>query len=236
MEALDREIELADCILVPSSFAVRTFLESGVPADKLEMFPLGCAAPDDFSLTDNVSGVREKRELRVIYAGQVTQRKGIGYLLEAVSGLEAVKLQVVGTAGAQARTVLSDYENVEYISSQPRGDLYQLLRNADVLALPSLAEGFGLVALEAMANGTPCIVSRNTFAGDLIVHGHNGFILDDVSTQAIRSLLTEIAGDAESLERVGAEAARTARKYSWDRFGAAVARRVLSVAGEGHDQ
>ncbi|MBD1541857.1 glycosyltransferase family 4 protein [Arthrobacter sp. IA7] len=236
LEALDREIELADHILVPSSFAVRTFLESGVPPEKLVMFPLGCASPDEFSVSDIESAVREKRALRVIYAGQVTQRKGIGYLLEAIAGLEGVQLQVVGTAGVQARTALSAYDNVEYIESQPRRNLYQLLQKADVLALPSLAEGFGLVALEAMANGTPCILSRNTFAADVVDDGRNGFILDDVSIEAIQSLITKIGGDPESLERIGAAAAQTAREYSWDRFGAGVARWVLSVVAERRDR
>lgn len=227
--SLDQEIELADAVLVPSSFAASTFVERGVPREKLVVIPLGCEPAPAGSGAGTGSFGEEDGLFKVIFAGQATQRKGIGYLVEAVDFLGDVELTVVGPASAECRTIMASYENVTLVRSQPRDKLYELLREADLLVLPSLAEGFGLVALEAMANGTPCLVSRRTFAEDIIVHGENGYILEEVSSASIAEALASIRRDKDALALVSGRAATSAEYFSWDRYSAVVSQEILKL-------
>lgn len=225
LRLLDEEIEMADLILVPSSFAAQTFLESGVPASKLSVIPLGCASEGieehPSSKVDPVA-----TPLKVLFAGQATQRKGIGYLVEAVEQVADVQLTIVGPSTSTARSIIGRHKNVVMHGSMPRDKLFQVMRDSDLLVLPSLAEGFGLVALEAMANGTPCLLSNRSFGPDLITHGDNGYILNDISKESIMDSLKEIAGAKNSLSAVGGRAAATARHYSWSRYSETVAEKI----------
>jgi glycosyltransferase involved in cell wall biosynthesis len=227
LKSLDEEIEMADTILVPSSFAARTFVESGVSPSKLCVIPLGC----DLGRSQGADSERSSNAgLRVLFAGQATQRKGIGYLIEAVHELDDVHLTIVGSTTPEARSLIARHKNITLKASVPRSTLYDLMRQADILALPSLAEGFGLVALEAMANGTPCLLSAETFGPDLIVDGENGYILKGVSKAFILDALAEIGNDRESLAEVGKRAALTAAEFSWSRYAQDIAEKIAQLS------
>lgn len=225
LNALDEEIGMADAILVPSTFAASTFIMSGVPAEKLIVTPLGCDPRPDPSPTA-IKAELEGEKLRVLFAGQVTQRKGVGYLVEAVHKLDDAELLIVGPSTPEARDLVERHRNVTVRPSVPRQELYQLMDEADILVLPSLAEGFPLGAIEAMANGTPCLVSNATFGTDVIVHGDNGYILDTVSVDSIVEALTEIGRARETLVGVGIRAAETATDFSWARYSRDIAEEI----------
>lgn len=213
IEMLDLEIEEADFVLVPSSFVARTFQQSGVPETKLITLPLGC---------DIHRGNRDRRvdrdgELHVLFAGQVTQRKGIGYLAEAIKALPQARLTVIGDCPPAARNLLSSYPRVEILPTVPRHVLRTHMSEADVLVLPSLAEGFPLVAIEAMSVGCPVLISRATFADDLVEDGVNGFVLPRISVDSILEQLQRIQGWTRITE-LSDSAIRTAENYSWENY------------------
>ncbi|WP_430298473.1 glycosyltransferase family 4 protein [Sinomonas sp. B1-1] len=212
---LDEEIELADVVVVPSTFAAQTFIDSGINRDKLVVVPLGCDFLDLSEIHSASAG--PDQGFRVLYAGQVTQRKGVGYLVEAVEELEGVHLELVGGCTPMARNLISRFSRTAIYPSLPREELLLRMRASSVLVLPSLAEGFGLVALEAMSVGCPVILSHQTFAGDIVLDGRNGFLLPTVDKESIRNKLTEVMS-APDLDRVAHEGARTAKTYSWDRY------------------
>jgi glycosyltransferase involved in cell wall biosynthesis len=111
-------------------------------------------------------------QLRVTFAGEVAPHKGVHLMLDAVkkSG-EPAAARVIGSARHAAGLGLSDYEvalrqqatamNVEFIPYQPPDALARLLRESDVVCVPSTwDEPFGMIALEAMASGAAVIASR----------------------------------------------------------------------------
>lgn len=230
---LDAEIQLADKIMVPSSFVKSTFVHAGVEAAKLVVQNLGADLPTtDAPRSD---GRRcAPRRATFLFAGQVNQRKGIGYVLEAFAqlGAENAELLVIGHASASMRDRLSSYAGVTYLGTMPRHELYAVMAQADALLLPSFAEGFGLTALEAMANQCVPIVSHYTFASDVIQDGENGFVVDAGSVNQLLQRMSDVVDNSDRVEAIKQRAQRTAVKYSWQAYEENAASTVLRLIRE----
>lgn len=222
-QALREEIQTADYILCLSSYQRATFIESGVEPSKLLLTSLGV----DTTLFKPRPTVPRKC-FTVLFVGQITQRKGLSYLLEAVESLPFnVKLKLVGRPVGKTRDVF-DHPLVEHVPHVPRWQLPDIYASADAFVLPSLVEGFPMTALEAMASGIPTIVSRHTFADDIITDGSDGFIVPIRSSEAIQNCLVALHRDRELAQRVGRAGAARAGQFSWEAYGAKAASLIES--------
>lgn len=236
LAALDREVELANFVLVPSTFVKRTFEEFGVTSDRILVQPLG-ADTDELFDSDNREMVRDPRNpFRVLFVGQLTQRKGISYLVEGFhkAAVPESTLRFVGAPVGDIANRLAGYESVEVMPSTPRSALGNHYSWADVLVLPSLAEGFPLVAIEAMSCGTPCIVSASTFAHDVITDGVDGYVVPPADSDAIVHALRLMAGDRARVAALSESARKTASRFTWDRYrieAAAIIDAAITPAG-----
>ncbi|MBI4397740.1 MAG: glycosyltransferase family 4 protein [Candidatus Omnitrophica bacterium] len=176
LDDVQREIELADYILVPSTFARRSHIEAGVPDRKLITLFHGFHATDHWVRT-----TRQKKEpFRILFVGQLTQRKGIKYLLEAVKQLHhpQMELLMIGDRMVSSRSLAPYRDFFRYERYVPYERLSTYFDRAHVLVLPSIYDAFGLVALDAMSRGVPVIVSENTAAGsDVVRSGTDGFVV-----------------------------------------------------------
>jgi glycosyltransferase involved in cell wall biosynthesis len=100
----------------------------------------------------------------------------------------------------------------------PTDDVERFYAAADLYAGPSLEDSFALPPLEAMACGLPVITSVNNGGSQIITEGEDGFVLSDPrDTIALSTLLRRLYRDPELCARVGANAARTAQGYTWER-------------------
>jgi glycosyltransferase involved in cell wall biosynthesis len=217
---LSLEIALADNIIVLSSFQSRTFTEEGVAPERLHVLPLGV----DTELFRPATRARSET-LTVGFVGQITQRKGISYLLAAFGALRPrrARLLMVGRPVGSSRPWM--LEGVEHHSAVARWDLPHFYAQMDVFVLPSLIEGFPMTALEAMACGVPVIVSENTFGTDVVIDGYNGYVVPIRNVDTIVDRIRLLADD-ESLRLSMARNARaTAERYTWDIYG----RRLLEL-------
>lgn len=95
----------------------------------------------------------------------------------------------------------------------PDEDLAPLMGASDVLAFPSLEEGFGLPVIEGMACGTPVIASINSPLAEAI--GHAALLVDPLDTDALAAALGELCTDPQQREAMGAEGLTRAEQYSW---------------------
>ncbi|HEY2980189.1 MAG TPA: glycosyltransferase family 4 protein, partial [Anaerolineales bacterium] len=93
---------------------------------------------------------------------------------------------------------------------------------AKVLVMPSLYESFGMVALEAMACGTPVIASQVGGLAYLVRDGETGFTVPDEDPDALCEKLTALLGDAELRQSMGKRAAEYARDYAWEKIAAQI--------------
>jgi glycosyltransferase involved in cell wall biosynthesis len=216
---------VADRIFVLSSFQKGTFMEAGVDEDKLIVTPLGV----DVEAFQPMPVGRDKKVFRVAFVGQISQRKGISYLIEAFSkaAIPESELLLVGRAIGRSRA-WSAIPRVRHVPHVPRWELPALYRTADVFVLPSLVEGFGLVALEAMACGVPVVISTNTFADDVVTDGVDGYIIPIRDPEAIAERLKYIYQHRAERDRIGDAGRRRAQQFSWLTYGDLIASIVRS--------
>jgi glycosyltransferase involved in cell wall biosynthesis len=89
------------------------------------------------------------------------------------------------------------------------------IKRCDLVALPSIAEGFGLVILEAMACGVPVLCTTSTGGADFLIHRQNGLLIDPGSTTAIEQELVWALTHRDELFQIGQAARIEAEKHTW---------------------
>jgi alpha-maltose-1-phosphate synthase len=168
--------EMADAITVPSTFAARSFIESGVAADKIHVIPYGVRL-QIFKRT----GKPLANRFEVLYAGSVSLRKGFPYLLQAFAKLRnsTKRLRVAGAIHPDMKTLLAQLpqNQVEFLGSVSQERVAELMSTSHLLVLPSIEEGLALVQGQALACGCPVLSSTNTGANDLFTNEIEGFIV-----------------------------------------------------------
>lgn len=217
MARLDREVQYADRIVVASTFVRDTFLQQGIPAQKISVLPLG-ADHADLSLRDfHIEWEPDK--LRLLFVGQLNQRKGLSYLMDAFALLPdgLAQLALVGPDDLHLSRELERRVGVKVFPPVPRGELGSIYRSADVFVFPSLVEGFGLTAIEAMFCGTPCIVTTHTFGADLIENQRSGIVVPPADPEALARAIMDLANPIER-EDIAERGAEIAMQYGWGRY------------------
>lgn len=154
-----------DVYIALSEFARRKFIEGGLPQDRIVVKP-NFAGPDP--------GVGDGRGDYALFAGRLSEEKGIHNLAEAWRGLAGIPLQVAGS-GPLACTKWS--EGVTWLGPQPREQVYGLMKHASVVIVPSISYEMGpLTILEAFACGTPVITSNLGSMAESVRHRYNGLL------------------------------------------------------------
>jgi len=207
------EINLADCVLCCSDVHAQSLRSWGVSPDKAMVIPLWIDSTRWFPINE-VKAPSEK--LRVLYAGGISLRKGIPFLVEAARWIKKdVELSMVGRVSDDVRPILK--KEVDWLKTSPsvtKADLRQIYWQHDVLVLPSLGDSFGFVALEAMACGLPVIVTENCG----VPVPDPAWRVPIMDSQAIAERLEYYAADREALRHDGQIAAEFARQYTPQRY------------------
>lgn len=144
----------------------------------------------------------------IVMGGDVVPHKGHAYLFQALPELTQrfpdLRVVLVGrfrrgeSCTNRLRQYLLDhqlYKRVKWIGR--RNNMHEMLAAADLVAIPSLVESFGMVALESMAVGTPVIASQTGGLAEWIEHRRNGILVPPRNADAIAQAATELLEDAE---------------------------------------
>lgn len=219
IERLSRESILADHCVVASSFTRKTLVINGIKPEKITVIPYGV----DFArFPSKASYCKDSSRIRLVFVGQLIQRKGIYYLLEALKLIKSrnVELTLVGR-GVMDLNLVNAYIphiNLTVKVNLSHMDLVKELHSHDMLVFPSLIEGFGHVILEAMSVGLPVLCTENTAGPDLFLSGCEGKIVPIRDPQAIADYIDYFISHKSELEEMGVIAASTARSFSWSNF------------------
>ena len=212
-ETYSREPLLADLCLASSTYTCETSLENGVRRERIAVLPYGV------DLDFFVPTQKKSEKFTVLFVGQLVRQKGLHYLLEAWRQLKLpnAELRIAGSPGNSRflRNYCPEAVLLGFLGSASLRSEYQ---NADLLCLPSLSEGFGHVVLEAMACGTPALVTPSCGASDLIRDNENGFVISSVNLDQLVERLEWAFENRASLRDMSAAARKTAEQHSWTRF------------------
>jgi glycosyltransferase involved in cell wall biosynthesis len=111
-------------------------------------------------------------------------------------------------------------------------ELLEEYQSADIFVLPSLAEGFGLVLLEALACGLPVIASTSTAGPDIVEEGQDGFIIAPNDSRALAAQIQWFLGHRLELAEMSGRARRKAQLFGWPTFRANIRRIILEVTDD----
>ena len=231
LERKTEELALADMVICPSLFVLRS-LPSEARQAKV------CFVAEFGSPPRNLDAARRAAPssgpLRVLFAGSMTQRKGLADVFSAMKLLNRpdVELLVMGSPIAPIEFYRSQYRDFTYLSTRPHREVLELMQTCDVLILPSLAEGRALVQQEALANGLPLIITENTGGEDLIVEGETGFLVPIRSPEKIAEKIAWLADHRGVLPDMRLAALRKADEYPWQRYTDRVLSEITTLLGK----
>jgi glycosyltransferase involved in cell wall biosynthesis len=215
---LTMEPLLANGWVVASSYTAQTLAAYGIPRERVYVVPYGV---DHRLFANRTAAPRPTTPFTVVFAGSMVQRKGLAYLLEAIRLLGARRIRVVLCGrGFVDASLLAEYDDLtlQIRQSLPGAELVRQMQSSDVFVLPSLAEGFGHVILEAMSCGVPVIATQHTCAPDVMLDGQQGFIVPIRDARAIAEKLAWGLDHRDELAAMGQAAAAQARRFTWARF------------------
>jgi len=162
----------------------------------------------------------------VLTVGYLIERKGIRDLVAALGRLHrqdrAVHLAIVGDGplrGAlQAQAAQEGVaQSVHFLGRVPHARVLALMARAQLVAVPSWDEAFGLVYTEAMAQGTPVVAGRGEGPEDFITDRVSGYLAPVRSPDALASIITEVLDDPAKAAAMGAAGRTAALELSWER-------------------
>jgi alpha-maltose-1-phosphate synthase len=219
----ERIYALADAITVPSTAAKRSFLAMGVPESKLHVLPYGVRL-DHFRPARDPAAGPPADSFQVLFAGSVSLRKGIPYLLQAFAQLRHPRkhLTVIGSVQPEIRSLLARLptDEVTFTGSLPQPLLAQRMSASHVLVLPSIEEGLALVQAQAMACGCPVLATPATGAEDLFTDQVEGFIVPARDPAALARRLQQLADDPALRQRMSERALQRVHSLGgWDAYG-----------------
>lgn len=202
------EYDLADKIIVPSSYSGKTFLERGFSEAKIKVVPLEAKIS-----TPSKKQFKSHNKTEIIFCsvGGGLLRKGFLYLLRAWDHLqlENAKLYLKTNKTELEKNkeifeILQRNENIIFHGYYK--DINDFYKQCDVFCISSIDDGFGMVVPEAMANSLPCIVTENVGASSLIKNNANGFVVPIQADKEIEIAIEYYYNNREAVKRMGQQA------------------------------
>jgi glycosyltransferase involved in cell wall biosynthesis len=216
-ERRDEEMRAADFIHANSLVTARSLSEAGYPSDRIIAVPLGCPP----ALSDEELERTMPRQPIVLFVGNVALHKGAHHLLAAWEKLRTKRpsaLELYGSWALPDSLMPANGSNVQLRGRVPFPIVRSAMRQASVLVLPSICDGFGMVVAESMAQGLPVICSNNAGASQLVEEGVNGFVIPPANPTVLAERLAWCLDHPGELQKMGYNAAKTARMWTWDDF------------------
>ncbi len=221
-----RDIALADRVLVPSEHIASALVRHGMPRDRISVIPYAadCRRFRPFPKA-------EQSNCTFLFAGGITQRKGIKYLLEAWRKIRRPgwTLQLLGPLPRDASPLAPYLDLVEPLGRVSHAEMPERMAAADVFVFPSLFEGSAVVTYEALACGLPSVVTPS--AGSVVRDGVEGFVVPPRDVDALAERMERLGRDPVLRARMARAARARALEYDWPRYHAALAGVIEQLTG-----
>jgi len=229
-------------VFTVSSYVKIRILRAGwIAEQRVKIIPggvtLGCFYP---RRKDEIEHIRQKFRLPERYfltVGSLQPRKNLWRLADAFQqnyghkGATALVLAGESRSNFRHISLPQSSANIRLCGYVADDDLPRLYSGALALVIPSLEEGFGLPALEAMACGTPVIAARSGALPE--IYARAAFLVDPTSVDEIAGALKEIEGKPDLRKELAGRGFELAHEYTWDRSAQAAWQALQDVQSEG---
>jgi glycosyltransferase involved in cell wall biosynthesis len=232
-----REYQLADRIVTLSSFSRNTFLEHGLPPEKVLLIPSGvdfdAFRPTGEIVTARWRRIRRREPLRVLFTGTVSLQKGIFDLVEVIERADPRHFQFrfVSNVTPDAAALLERVAGrIELGGRLAERELPRRYEEADLFVFPTIQDGFAAVLAQAHANALPIIATTNCAAPDLIEEGKTGWVVPIRQPAAIVERLRWCHEHREELAAMVERIYHEFRPRTWDDMAADFERHLAAEA------
>ncbi len=209
-----RDLELADRVLVPSEHIADRLRSHGYDPDRISVIPY---AADTRRFAPN-PGKTYGESCCFVFAGGITQRKGIKDLLDAWRMVRRPgwMLKLLGGLPRDASPLAPYRDEFTWLGRVGHSEMPAKLADADVFVFPSLFEGSAVVTYEAMACGLPSIVTEES--GSVARDGLDGVVVPAADPSAIARAMERLGTDPDLREAMSTSARARAEQFGWPRY------------------
>jgi glycosyltransferase involved in cell wall biosynthesis len=198
-----------DSYIALTDFARNKFIQGGLPANKLIVKP---------NFLSDDPGPGESRGGFALFAGRLTQEKGLQTLIDAWRCLPRnVRLRIVGQGPMydSLSSQVRDLPNIELLGARPHTDVISLMKEANMLLVPSRwYEGFPMTVVEAYACGLPVVASDLGSLSSVVEHGKTGLLFPSGSPANLAACVVRLLNNPEELTSMRKNA-RTAFEHQY---------------------
>ncbi|EQB20258.1 putative teichuronic acid biosynthesis glycosyl transferase TuaC [Dehalobacter sp. UNSWDHB] len=236
-EVINNGINLNDCVPPPDISPSRHSNRHGISAD---IVSTDCSksilSTDSSGISDNT-----RKEIRILSVSNLKKTKGIDLNLRAVSSLAgkypSLKYFIAGDG--EERQALEDLteslnlkDKVIFLGKLTHPEVMKEMAEADIFSLPSWQEGFGVVYIEAMAQGLPVIGVRGEGIEDALIHGQNGLLAAPRNVEDLTGALDSLLRDPVYCRRLGEAGRQTVLdRFTWSNNAARTAGVYQTLTG-----
>lgn len=204
-----KEWDLSDLIIVNSQYSKNCLIEKGVSSQKIKIVPLAYNKPiNEFEKINN-------KKLKIAFIGNVNKIKGFETFLEVAKlTSDSCEFVAIGNIYIDNKIFHDAKSYISFLGFLNKEELEEYYKQIDVLIFPTFCDGFGMVQLEAMANGIPVIASE--FCAKIVDDNRNGFIVNDYKD--IVEKIEILNHDRELLSKFSKNSFQTAKEYSIENY------------------
>jgi glycosyltransferase involved in cell wall biosynthesis len=221
--------EAAKVIAVSGWMKSEVVSQFKLPAEKVNEIPNGVDV-EKFSKAVDVEATRSRWKLQpgeklITAVGRLTSQKGFDDLIRAYPAIRrsvpGSRLLVVGDG--YMRGELESLAEAEHVREHTTfagfvsdSDLVDVIKSSDLVVVPSRFEPFGIIALEAMAGGSPVVVSRVGGLAEIVEDGVDGLEVNPNDPSSLAKAAVMVLSDRDLGSRLAARAKEKAKSYNWD--------------------
>lgn len=224
-----RNIALAASVHATSEIERADMMRLGLVARRVDVIANGIDLPAETALP------RDHGRPTVVSLGRINWKKGLDRLIPAMAWAPDAELTIAGNDEEALTPALMSLAERAGVAQRTRfagpvsgGDKWRLLAGADIFALASHSENFGIAVLEAMAVGLPVVVTPEVGLARTVADAGAGLVVDG-EPEAFGRAIASLAADPDLRRRMGEAGRKTARdRFSW----AAIAQRMETLYRE----